>query len=80
MHICHAEGCAKNVPPRMLMCLNHWKKVPPHIQRGIWASYIPGQEIRKDPSDEYMKWYKQAVNVVAKKENRKQPFISKEDF
>jgi hypothetical protein len=24
-HVCHAEGCEREVPPKLLMCFVHWK-------------------------------------------------------
>ena len=70
-HTCHAEGCNAPVPPRMLMCLRHWRLVPRDLQRRVWAEYVPGQEIRKDPTDEYMKVQRAAVRAVAIKEGRR---------
>jgi len=70
-HRCHAEGCNVEVPPRLLMCLRHWRMVPRAIQRRVWAEYVPGQEIRKDPTDEYMIVQREAVEAVAKSEGRR---------
>jgi hypothetical protein len=28
--------------------------LPLHLRDRIWAAYVPGQEVRKDPSDEYI--------------------------
>lgn len=63
-HVCHATGCDVKVPPKMLMCLRHWRMVPRSIQREVWATYVPGQEIRKDPTDEYMDAQRRAVEAV----------------
>jgi hypothetical protein len=35
-HTCHAEGCEVAVPPKLLMCLKHWRMVPKHLQREVW--------------------------------------------
>jgi len=70
-HACHAIGCKVEVPPRMLMCLRHWRMVPPSIQRRVWDAYVPGQEIRKDPTKKYLRVQKMAVDAVAKKEGRR---------
>src|SRR5678815_2774245 len=64
-HHCHAEGCGKPVPPKLLMCLAHWKMVAPALKRLVWAFYKPGQETRKDPSPGYMIVQAIAVGWVA---------------
>jgi hypothetical protein len=69
-HTCHALGCDREVPPKMLMCLRHWRMVPRFLQRRIWDTYVSGQEIRKDPTDEYLEVQKEAVAAVAKREGR----------
>lgn len=69
-HECHATGCVIEVPPRMLMCLRHWRMVPSIIQRQIWATYQSGQEIRKDPTAEYLDAQHAAVRAVEQKEGR----------
>lgn len=73
-HFCHADGCTVLVAPRFLMCPRHWRMVPPDIQRAIWSAYVPGQEIRKNPTAEYMAAFEMAVNAVATAENRPLPF------
>lgn len=69
-HACHAIGCNVQVPPRMLMCAKHWRMVPRDLQDAVWATYVEGQEIRKDPTDAYMDAQTNAVSAVAKKEGR----------
>lgn len=69
-HTCHAMGCAVRCPPRFLMCLKHWKSVPRSLQQRVLQAYVQGQEIRKDPTDEYMEAMKAAVHAVAVKEGR----------
>lgn len=54
VHHCHWPGCEKAVPPKMWGCREHWYRLPKHLRDRIWAAYVPGQEIRKDPSDEYI--------------------------
>jgi hypothetical protein len=68
LHLCHARGCGTPVPPRLLMCLRHWKMVPIDIQRRVWHYYRPGQERDKRPSAEYLKVMKEAIEAVAQKE------------
>jgi hypothetical protein len=72
-HECHAIGCTVSVPPRMLMCRKHWYMIPKPLRDAVWATYVPGQEIRKDPTDEYMDAHLAAVRAVAEKEGRAQP-------
>jgi hypothetical protein len=67
-HTCHARGCTKRVPPKMLMCLAHWKMVPLALQREVWRTYKPGQEITKDPTGEYLDAADAAIDAVAQKE------------
>jgi hypothetical protein len=64
-HLCHAVDCEIPVPPRMLMCRTHWGALPAPAKRIIWHYYRPGQEVRKDPSREYMLAHRIAVLLVA---------------
>jgi hypothetical protein len=64
-HTCHAEGCNRHVLPRFLMCPEHWKIVPRSIQSWVYATYRPGQEIDKRPSEEYIKARNAAITAVA---------------
>lgn len=54
-HTCHWPGCPKAVPPRMWGCREHWYKLPRLLRNRIWATYVPGQEISKTPSDDYIR-------------------------
>ncbi len=67
IHVCHAIGCNVQVRPQLLMCLKHWRLIPRDLQRAVWAAYVPGQEIRKDPTDEYLDVQRAAVEAVARK-------------
>lgn len=53
-HLCHHPRCSKPVPPRMLACRPHWYQLPRWLRDEVWDRYQPGQEIRKDPSPEYL--------------------------
>lgn len=53
-HICHWPGCKKEVPPAMWGCKPHWMKIPKYLRDGIWNTYLPGQEIKKNPSAAYL--------------------------
>lgn len=69
-HYCHALECNVAVPPKLLFCLEHWKMTPSNLQRMIWKTYVPGQEIRKDPTEAYLLAQKAAVWAVAIAEGR----------
>lgn len=71
-HLCHAEACKVKVPPRMLMCRPHWHLVPAELADAVWVAYVPGQEDRKDPTDEYLKAARAAIEHVAAVEGRRQ--------
>jgi hypothetical protein len=59
-HTCHTMGCTEIVPPKMLMCRNHWFELPKSDRDLVWQLYSPGQEITKTPSVAYV----QAVNRI----------------
>jgi len=42
--------------------------VPRDLRAAVWAEYVPGQEIRKDPTREYLEAANAAVRAVAAKE------------
>lgn len=67
-HTCHARGCNVKTKPKMFMCLKHWRMIPQHMQDELWAVYVPGQEIRKDPSREYIEVAMRLVRYVQEKE------------
>lgn len=54
-HTCHWPGCTVEVPPKLWGCKPHWFTLPKRLRDKIWATYVPGQEIRKDPSEAYLK-------------------------
>lgn len=35
-------------------CKPHWFALPKHLRDRIWSTYVPGQEITKRPSREYV--------------------------
>jgi cobalamin biosynthesis protein CobD/CbiB len=69
-HRCHALGCQKPVPARMFMCLAHWRLVPAALKAEVWRTYRRGQEIRKDPSAEYLEAAAAAIAAVRESEER----------
>lgn len=74
-HTCHATGCTRTVPPKMLMCGRHWAMVPADLQADVWATYRRGQETTKDPSAEYLDAAHAAIEAVAKLEAGSAPAI-----
>jgi hypothetical protein len=38
-HRCAAIGCARLVPDNMLMCSEHWFKVPKTLRDRVWRLY-----------------------------------------
>ena len=69
-HLCHAKGCPTGVPPKMLMCLKHWRLVPRSLQARVWEHYRHGQEIDKSPTEAYLTAANAAIDAVAKAEAR----------
>jgi len=53
-HYCHWPGCKIEVAPSLWGCKPHWFKLPKYLRAAIWTSYVPGQEITKTPSREYI--------------------------
>lgn len=35
-------------------CPRHWYMLPKALRDKVWAAYVPGQEITKQPSEEYI--------------------------
>lgn len=69
-HTCHARGCTVEVPPEMLMCIDHWRKVPRNLQLAVWKTYRRGQEVDKSPSPAYLAAAQAAIAAVAAIEQR----------
>lgn len=53
-HTCHWPRCEVVVPPAMWGCKKHWFTIPKRLRDKIWKTYVPGQEITKTPSAEYV--------------------------
>lgn len=53
-HTCHWPDCGTPVPPKLWGCKKHWFMLPKRLRDLIWATYVPGQEITKTPSQEYL--------------------------
>ena len=63
-HTCHWPGCGKAVPPAMWGCRQHWFALPKRLRDRIWATYRPGQEIDKRPSETYLDAAKAAQDWI----------------
>ena len=64
-HTCHWPGCEVKVPPAAWGCKKHWYKLPYHLRRLVWASFRPGQEIDKRPSEDYLRVAKKVQEWIA---------------
>jgi len=67
-HKCHARHCEKNIPPELLMCYSHWKRIPKHIQAAVWRHYRNGQCDDKNPSQAWHHAADAAIAYIAKLE------------
>jgi hypothetical protein len=70
-HTCHWTGCTRRVPPALWGCKIHWFTLPKILRDEVWATYVPGQEIRKDPSPEYLAVMMKINDWIAEREKRK---------
>lgn len=66
-HHCHWPDCPEQVPPAMWGCRKHWYSLPANLRAKIWAAYVPGQEVRMDPSREYLKVADEVQEWIANK-------------
>lgn len=64
VHLCHARGCKIPVKPERLFCRPHWKLVPKHIQKRVWANYREGQCADKQPSEDWLEAADAAIQAV----------------
>jgi hypothetical protein len=70
-HNCHAHGCGKPVPPKMLFCGRHWYTLRRAMRDAVWREYTTGQEKTKDPTFRYLAVQQRAVAEVAFDEARR---------
>lgn len=63
-HTCHIPDCTVPISLTMLMCPKHWHQVPKPLQQAVWAHYRSGQEEDKNPSADYLKAARAAINAV----------------
>ena len=53
-HLCHHPRCSTPVPEAMFACRDHWLQLPSFMRYDLLGEYVPGQEITKTPSAEYL--------------------------
>ena len=41
---CYATGCVRSVKPEMLMCRDHWYRVPVGLRGEVWRQYRRGTD------------------------------------
>lgn len=70
-HFCHARDCDTEIDSRLFMCPHHWAQVPPVLRESIKSTYRQGQEIDKQPSEQYLAFAAAAIAEVAHKEDRR---------
>ena len=46
-------------------CREHWFMLPKRLRDLIWATYVPGQEITKTPSQDYLVAARQVQTWIA---------------
>lgn len=64
-HLCHVPGCGKNVVKSLLMCSDHWKRVPEPLRMEVLTHYQKGQEKGKiKPSTQYLRAARAAIASV----------------
>ena len=62
LHKCAANGCAKQIYPRFLMCAACWSRVPNAVQVEIYAAWNHGRGLG---SDEHNLAVAKAVELVS---------------
>jgi hypothetical protein len=70
-HRCHWIGCSMEILPRFFCCRAHWHALPKPIRREIWHHYRAGQEVRKNPSPEYIAAARAALNWIAENQDQR---------
>lgn len=51
-------------------CRPHWFRLPKQHRDAIWAAYVPGQEITKTPSPQYIATAKVVQEWIAAEASR----------
>jgi hypothetical protein len=63
-HLCHWPECKTEVPAGLWGCKTHWFQLPKYLRSEIWRTYVPGQEITKTPSAEYIEVAKKVQDWI----------------
>lgn len=63
-HTCHARACVRRVPPELLMCPGHWRRLPKAIQYAVWKAYRPGQCELRDGLRPSAAWFEAANTAI----------------
>jgi hypothetical protein len=50
----------------------HWRRLTSPLRRAIWKEYVPGQEVKKNPTARYLCVQQRAVAELAFKPNDEQ--------
>ena len=77
-HHCHARGCTVAVKPELLMCWNHWKRVPKNIQSAVYQHYRPGQCDDKSVSKEWLLAADAAIGYLARMDGKSVRIVEEE--
>lgn len=64
-HSCHWPGCPRFVPPAKWGCTKHWFALPKGLRDELFKHYVPGQEITKTPSSEYLEAAREVQRWIA---------------
>ena len=64
-HHCHWPRCAKQVPPAMWGCKEHWFMLPRSLRHRIWAAYQSGQEVTMPQSAGYIQIAQEVQEWIA---------------
>lgn len=65
VHECHADNCDDPISPRLLMCKKHWRLVPEKFKHRVHKHYRGGQEVDKNPTENYLKAARDCIDYVA---------------
>ena len=75
-HHCHALGCTNLCPPKHLMCLSCWEKVPPTIQAEVYNTV----KLRNKLIDgSWAPWWRAQAKAIAYVAHLKSPNESARD-
>lgn len=65
VHHCHIFKCEAQVPPKMLMCPEHWAMVPRDLKTPVVVNFLDDQcKGKVRPTNEWLKAARAAINHV----------------